>query len=148
MKITSILLALLSTALALPLTVPSANPDVATRGTVPGPQGTFGVSYKKDLISDPQKREDLFPVRYTTDATSDPKKRENAEGTFPVRYSNDLIKDPQKRTTVTPSLFAVGYKKDIIDSTIPIAKPQKREASQPDGVFAVGYRKDIIPTQE
>ncbi|KAJ4349419.1 uncharacterized protein N0V89_008034 [Didymosphaeria variabile] len=125
MKYAAILLALLPAALALPFTIPAA---------------------AKAEVKRAENANGLFPVRYSNDVAKDSEKRAENTG-FPVRYRKDLINDPQKRAQ-TPGLFAVSYKKDVIDSTNPAKKLEKREAVAPEGLFAVSYRKDIIPSLE
>ena len=132
MKFSTILFGLLPAALALPVAVPGkslnsifvvdvepnisladAIAEIASREPQVHTNNLFPVSYKKDLISDPQKREavmPLFAVKYATDVTSDPEKRASPQNLFPTRYRKDLFRDPQKREEV---LLPVKQKKDV-----------------------------------
>lgn len=64
--------------------------------------GLFAVSYKKDLMSDPHKRNAL------------------AGNLFAVAYKKDILDStnpaprPEERRVAPAGLFAVSYKKDII----------------------------------
>jgi hypothetical protein len=140
MKFSAICFALLPAALALPVAVPGKSSNsifiidmesnifladaiakIATREPQVHTDSLFAVSYKKDLVSDPQKREavmPLFAVKYATDITSDPEKRAQPQNLFPTRYRKDLFRDPQKREDVeSRPLFPVKYAKDVSPST-------------------------------